>query len=197
MYHGLSRFRLRVQFASVQRRRIKRCIQFVGRQRRRARRFVLPNHQTNSDGIYARYPQARACLFFLVFWGTYRNKSTMQPLPFAGLKRLRAAKKIIDRIGSRLIAERKSALLQEQAFGVKENPDATGRDLLTLLVRANLRDTDAMNDSDVRARKGSLHAPYTPPHNPCFFQRSVPSSSPVSGRRALPCHGPFSAFAKI
>ena len=46
-------------------------------------------------------------------------------------------------------------MLQEQSYGVKEKSDTYGRDLLTLLVRANLQESDGMNDSDVRARKGS------------------------------------------
>jgi len=94
----------------------------------------------------------------LVFWRTYYNNSMMQPSPFAGVKRLRAAKKVIDRIGNQLVAERKSALLQEQSSGVKEKSDTTGRDLLSLLVRANFQDTDCMSDSVVRSRKGSPRA---------------------------------------
>jgi len=74
------------------------------------------------------------------------------PLPLSGVESLRAAKKIIDRIGNQLITERKSALIQEQSYGVKEKSDIAGRDLLTLLVRANLQDTDGMSDSDVRAQ---------------------------------------------
>ena len=82
----------------------------------------------------------------------------MQPLPFAGVKRFQAAKKVIDRIGSQLVAERKSALLQEQSYGVKEKLDTTGRDLLSLLVRANFQDADCMSDSAVRSRKDSPRA---------------------------------------
>ena len=73
-----------------------------------------------------------------------------------GLKRVRNAKKILDRIGDQLIAERKSAMLREQSYGVKEKSDTSGRDLLTLLVRANLNDSDGMSDWDVRARKCSF-----------------------------------------
>lgn len=79
----------------------------------------------------------------------------IQPWPTGGLKRLRAAKKVLDRIGDQLISERKSAALREQSCGVKEQLDASGKDLLTLLVRANLKDLDRMNDSDVRDRKCS------------------------------------------
>jgi cytochrome P450 len=77
----------------------------------------------------------------------------IQPWPTRGIQRLRNAKKILDRIGDQLIAERKSAMFREQSYGVKEKSDASGKDLLTLLVRANLHDSDGMSDSDVRARK--------------------------------------------
>ena len=72
-----------------------------------------------------------------------------------GFKRLRNAKKIIDRIGDQLIAERKSAMLREPSYGINEKLDSSGKDLLTLLVRANLQDSDGMSDSDVRARECS------------------------------------------
>ncbi|KAF9645313.1 cytochrome P450 [Thelephora ganbajun] len=78
------------------------------------------------------------------------------PLPFTGVKRLRAAKKTIDRICDQLITERKSAMLREQSYGFKEKSDTTGKDLLTLLIRANLQDTDGMSDSDVRAQIGTF-----------------------------------------
>jgi len=74
------------------------------------------------------------------------------PLPFGDFKRVQTAGKIIDRIGNELIAERKSALLREQTYGIKEDLDTAGKDLLTLLVRANLQDADGMSDLDVRAQ---------------------------------------------
>lgn len=80
-------------------------------------------------------------------------------MPFGSIRKLRAAKKIIDRIGNQLITERKSALVREQSYGAKEKTDTSGKDLLTLLVRANLQDADGMSDSDVRARKCSLVLP--------------------------------------
>jgi len=45
-------------------------------------------------------------------------------------------------------------MLREKSYGIKDKSDTTGKDLLTLLVRANLQDVDGMSDSDVRARKG-------------------------------------------
>ena len=112
----------------------------------------------------------------LTFLGAHRNNLITQPLPFPGVNKIRAAKKVVDRIGNQLITERKSALVQEQSYGVKEKSNTTEKDLLTLLVRANLQDADGMSDSDVRARKGSHHVLSAPLHgNPRFFQRSVPS----------------------
>jgi hypothetical protein len=93
--------------------------------------------------------------------------------------------KIVERIGDQIVADRKSALLQEQSSGVSEKLDMTGRDLLTLLVRANLQDADGMSDADIRARKSSPRT-LSAPHNLYFFQRSLPSSSLATGRLALP-----------
>jgi cytochrome P450 len=74
------------------------------------------------------------------------------PLPLPGTKTVRAAKKVIDRIGNQLVHERKSALLREKSYGAKEKSDTTKRDLLTLLVRANLQDADGMSDVDVHSQ---------------------------------------------
>jgi len=54
-----------------------------------------------------------------------------------------------------IIQERKQILIQEEANGTK---DAAGKDLLTLLIRANVRDKDGMSDEAVLARECS-----------CFF----------------------------
>lgn len=75
-----------------------------------------------------------------------------QPWPIASLKKLRDAGKILDRIGKKLIAERKHDILRERLSGVEEKLDTVGKDLLTLLIRANLQDPDGMSDSDVCAR---------------------------------------------
>ena len=91
--------------------------------------------------------------------GSRCNNAAIQPWPSTGLERLRAATKILNRIGDQLVAERKSAMLRERSHGAKEKSDTSGKDLLTLLVRANLQDSDGMNDSDVRARKCSRLAP--------------------------------------
>ena len=133
--------------------------------------------------------------FFLAFWRACRNHPVIQPLPFGNAERLRAAKRILDRIGDQLIIERKSDLLQELSYGVKEREGTSGKDLLTLLVRANLQDADGMSDSDVRARKCS---PMLPPLLiTSVFQRSAPSSLPAMKRPVPPCRGPCSGCVKI
>ena len=99
--------------------------------------------------------------FFLIYLRTCRNSLVVQPLPFPGAKEVQTARKALDRIGNQLVSERKSALLREKSYGVKEKSDTTGRDLLTLLVRANLQDADGMSDADIRARKG----PPSPTHS--------------------------------
>ena len=95
-----------------------------------------------------------------VFWRTYNN-SMIQPLPFPGVKEVQAATKVVDRIGDQLVAERKSALLQEQSSGVKEKLDTTRRDILSLLVRANFQEADCMSDSALRSRKGPPRTLYS------------------------------------
>ena len=96
----------------------------------------------------------------------------IQPVPLPGANAIRAAQKAIDRIGDQLISERKSALLQEKSYGVEEKSDMTGRDLLTLLVRANLQDADGVSDADIRARKVS-----PPTHFPCLRPVFLPEIS--------------------
>ena len=127
------------------------------------------DHQANSDGVCTRNPQARTCSIFLTPLWTCRNSLVIQPLPSAGVRRLRAAKRIMDRIGDQLVTERKSALLREQSYEAEEKADTSGKDLLTLLVRANLQDADGMSDSDVRARKGPPTLPL-----PLFVTRVSP-----------------------
>ena len=122
----------------------------------------------------------------------------IQPLPAKGFKKVRSAKKVLDRICSQLTSERKTAMLREQQYGVKEKSDASGRDLLTLMLRANLQESDGMNDSDVRARKGSRLKFSATPHiyTPCR-DRHLPHRRPrddehgdvVDLVRALPKSG--------
>lgn len=56
----------------------------------------------------------------------------------------------MDKIGMEIIRERKRVLIEEEATGTK---GAAGKDLLTLLIRANVQDKDGgMSDEDVLAR---------------------------------------------
>ena len=55
----------------------------------------------------------------------------------------------MDKMGMELIQERKQILIQEEATGTK---GAAGKDLLTLLIRANICDKDGMSDDAVLAR---------------------------------------------
>ena len=65
-----------------------------------------------------------------------------------------------------IIQERKQVLLEEEASGAK---GSAGKDLLTLLIRANVHDKDGgMSDEDVLARKhpalySNVRSPLTPP----------------------------------
>ena len=62
----------------------------------------------------------------------------------------------MDKMGMELIQERKRILVQEEATGTK---GAAGKDLLTLLIRANVRDKDGMSDDAVLARQSRSFAP--------------------------------------
>ena len=75
-------------------------------------------------------------------------------------KRVRAtakAKAEITEIGTRLIAEKKAAILQEAASNASlEKKDIQGNDLLSLLIRANLAsdlpETSRLSDKDILAQ---------------------------------------------
>jgi cytochrome P450 len=56
----------------------------------------------------------------------------------------------MDKIGMEIVRERKQVLIEEEATGAKA---AAGKDLLTLLLRANIRDKEGgMSDEAVLAR---------------------------------------------
>ena len=88
----------------------------------------------------------------------HRNGLVIQPWPTKASTNLRNAKTILDRIGDKIVAERKSAIFQEQSYQVREKVEASGKDLLTLLVQSNLQDSDGMNDLEVRARECFLYS---------------------------------------
>ena len=64
------------------------------------------------------------------------------------------------RIGMQLVAEKKAALLAEKGTGV-ERKDITDRDLLTLLIRANMAtdipESQRLTDEEVLARASTVY----------------------------------------
>ena len=56
----------------------------------------------------------------------------------------------MDKMGMEIIQERKRILIEEEMSGTK---GAAGKDLLTLLIAANIRDKDGMSDEAVLARQ--------------------------------------------
>ncbi len=55
----------------------------------------------------------------------------------------------MDKMGMEIIQDRKRILIEEEATGTK----AAGKDILTLLIRANVHDTEGgMSDEAVLAR---------------------------------------------
>ncbi|KAF9644017.1 cytochrome P450 [Thelephora ganbajun] len=71
-------------------------------------------------------------------------------VPFGVNNTRHRAKAIMDKMGMEIIQERKQILIEEGATGVK---GAAGKDLLTLLIRANVHDKDGgMSDEAVLAQ---------------------------------------------
>ena len=116
-------------------------------------------------------------------------------------KKFADARTVMKRIGARLVQERKLAL----SGGVSEDDTEKGReygkDLLSLLVKANMTNPEAssMSDEDVQDREptpcsglvGTLHS------LPRFFipiQKSPPLSSPVTRRAARVLFGVFIVY---
>ena len=77
------------------------------------------------------------------------------------MKQMDNAQKVMRRIGLQLIADKKTAILAEKAqqtgAGGVEKRDMEGRDLLTLLLKANMAtdipESQRLSDEDVLARK--------------------------------------------
>ena len=74
----------------------------------------------------------------------------------------------MSRIGRQLMAEKKAAILAEsqgKGRGVSKK-DVSGRDLLTLLIKANMAtdipDNQRLTDDEVLAREWTLHCPRPP-----------------------------------
>ena len=77
----------------------------------------------------------------------------------------------MDKVGMEIIQERKQILLEEEVSGAE---GSAGKDLLTLLIRANIHDKDGgMSDEDVLARKyPTLFSAVRPPLTPPIFRNT-------------------------
>lgn len=73
------------------------------------------------------------------------------------------ASETVHRIGAQLVAERKTAILREASEKHLKREDLQGRDLLTLLVRANMAEdipeSQRLSDEDVVNRTFPLLLP--------------------------------------
>ena len=71
------------------------------------------------------------------------------------MRKVKEGQVIARRIGMQLIQERKKAIIGESAIGI-EKKDIVGRDILTLLMKANLAtdtpDNQRLSDDEVLAR---------------------------------------------
>ena len=100
-------------------------------------------------------------------------------------KKFADARTVMKRIGARLVRERRLALSED---GAETGPEY-GKDLLSLLVKANMTNPEAssMSDEDVQDR-GSKPHPGLPSFTSTPFipvQKSPPLLSPVT-KRAVP-----------
>ena len=70
-------------------------------------------------------------------------------------KKFADARAVMKRIGGRLVRERQLALLEGRSEGDIEKVREYGKDLLSLLVKANMTDTEgsSMSDEDVQDRE--------------------------------------------
>lgn len=88
------------------------------------------------------------------------------------MKQMDAAQGVMRRIGLQLIAEKKAALLSEKQGGGVEKRDLEGRDLLTLLLKANMatdiQESQRLSDEDVLARESIWFQHHTGTTNGCI-----------------------------
>jgi len=112
------------------------------------------------------------------------------------------ARTVMKRIGARLVRERKIALSEGGLEDDVEKSREYGKDLLSLLVKANVTDPEAssMSDEDVQDREPThliwtlfsflihVYAFFTP------IQKSPLSSSPVTRRAARVSLGVFTVY---
>ncbi|KAI0751622.1 cytochrome P450 [Daedaleopsis nitida] len=83
------------------------------------------------------------------------------PKPDERVRKVKEGQVIARRIGMQLIQERKKGILNESSYTI-EKKDIVGRDILTLLMKANLAtdvpDDQRLSDDEVFAQIGSLLA---------------------------------------
>ena len=74
-------------------------------------------------------------------------------------KKFADARTVMKRIGARLVQERKLALSEGISEADVEEGREYGKDLLSLLVKANMTDPEAssMSDEDVQDRESTSH----------------------------------------
>ena len=118
-------------------------------------------------------------------------------------KKFADARAAMKRIGARLVQERRVALCEGVSEGDTEKGREYGKDLLSLLVKANMTDPKAssMSDEDVQDREPTPFSDIVPvPRSHLiittltFFipmQKSPPLSSPVTKRAARVLLGVF------
>ena len=78
-------------------------------------------------------------------------------------KKFADARTVMKRIGAALVRERKLALSKWVAEDGTKDGQEPGKDLLSLLVKANMADQgSSMSDEDVQDREFASHAHFTP-----------------------------------
>lgn len=104
----------------------------------------------------------------------------------------------MNRIGARLVQERRLALLEGIPVDDAGKGLEYGKDLLSLLVKANMTDPEAstMSDEDVQDRGSTPHPKLVSvPHLcPLSVQKSPHLSSPVTRRAAPVSLGVFTVY---
>lgn len=104
-------------------------------------------------------------------------------------KKFADARTVMKRIGARLVRERKLALSDGDSAGDVENVRESGKDLLSLLVKANMTDPEgsSMSDEDVQDRE-SMFSLVTPDnhhaHTSLISKQKLPPLSLLVTRRA-------------
>lgn len=111
-------------------------------------------------------------------------------------KKFADARSVMKRIGARLVRERRLALSEGSSEDDAEEGPKYGKDLLSLLVKANMAEASSMSDEDVQDRGSKPHPGLSFIHVHAFhpLQKSPPLLSPAT-RRAVPVSlGVYTAY---